>query len=177
MFQISLTSRNIEIDKKLNDYVNKELKEALKYSKDILSANIILSKQHNRYCTEITINGEGFNLHANGVNPGDIYLSIDGALDKMQEQVKRHREKKVSRKRRRQSTASGSMVSIISTRGESGFKIGRRRSLNLKPMDIEEAVMQLELSNDEFLVFSNAETDQINVVYKRNTGDYGLIEP
>ena len=122
--------------------------------------------------------GERFGLQAKGVNPGNVYLSIDGALDKLQGQLKRHKEKAVTRKRRSGIPSSGSMTSVISAKkGEDGFKIDKRKRLNIKPMDIEEAVMQLRLSKDDFLVFANGETQQINVVYKRRSGDYGLIEP
>lgn len=102
MFQTTITYRNIEIDRKLDDYLNKKLKGSLKLFKDVLDVHIILSRQRSRYSTEITINGEGFSLHANGVDSKDVYLSIEGALDKIEGQLKRIKEKRISKKRRRQ---------------------------------------------------------------------------
>lgn len=175
MFHTTITSRRIPIDKGLADYINNGL-DRLRFFKNVLDLHIILSKQRSRYSTEIIVNGKGFNLKANETDPGDVHLSIDRAFDKIEGQLKRYKEKKVSRKRRR--AIPESMVTVISPRrGEEGFKIGRRKRLDIKPMGIEEAVMQLELSRDEFLVFANAQTQQINVVYKRSSGDYGLIEP
>lgn len=118
MFQTTITSQNIEIDKKLNDYLNKRLNETLRFFKNVLGVHIILSKQKNQYCTEITVNGEGFSLHANRVNSGDVCLSIDGALDKIEGQLKRHKEKRISRKRRKQSPSLETMVSVISPKKE-----------------------------------------------------------
>ncbi|HAV43413.1 TPA: ribosome-associated translation inhibitor RaiA [bacterium] len=173
MFQISITSRSIEIQKGINDYVTKQLNQAAKHFKDVLDIDVILSKQRGQYLTEITLYGEGFTLHAKGMHSKDVYLSIDEALNRIKSQLDRYKKKIVSRKRK-QRTLSSREVPIPAPTSRAKIE---RRKLDAKPMSIEDALMHLVSSEDIFLAFTNDKTLEMNVVYKKNSGNYTLIEP
>ena len=112
--------------------------------------------------------------------PKDMYSAIDMVVDKIERQTKRLRQKGRKRKaqqkgRARENELDTDAVAHVEDDGEP--RLVRSEQMFPKPMDVDEAIMQLDLSGQQFLVFTNSATDKLNVLYKRDDGHYGLIEP
>jgi putative sigma-54 modulation protein len=125
---------------------------------------------------EINITGDRLNIYGKEVTE-DMYSAIDMVLDKIEKQIKKNKQK--VRKRRSGSKSRAKDIIAEDTLHldeEAATKI-RVRDIEYKPMDVEEAIMQMDLVNNNFLVFTNARTDRVNVLYRRKDGDYGLIQP
>ncbi len=177
--QTSVTFKNIEPSDTLKSYVTSKLEKLDKLLDNPAEANVVLSVEKIRHITEIKLLGDRLNLNCREES-NDMYSSIDLALDKLEKQVKKNKQK--NRKHRQGPREERKEMPLQETenpgRGEdySNPRI-RIQNIEYKPMDIEEAGMQLELTPDSFLVFTNARTNQINVIYRRNDGDLGLIQP
>jgi putative sigma-54 modulation protein len=109
-----------------------------------------------------------------------LYSAIDLAMEKIEKQLKRFRERPRTIKAGRNLKALGARLNVIAaTAGEetASPQIIRSRSMEAKPMDLDEAVMQLKSGNNEVLVFTNSQTNALNILYRRRDGNFGLIEP
>ena len=114
------------------------------------------------------------------VTKGDMYAAIDDVVDKLEKQMIKYRSRLRDKSRRDSSFADelkAVSMNIPSEDDEDTIKIDRTKKFEIKPMDAEEAIMEMELVSHNFFVFRNASTDEINVVYKRKDGTYGLIDP
>jgi putative sigma-54 modulation protein len=132
-----------------------------------------MSIQKSRHIVEVTIPFDGVVLRGEE-STGDMYASIDGVVRKLEKQIHRHR---TALKRRLREDAFVGDDYVPSAEDEKIPAIVRTKRFIVKPMDLAEAQMQMELLGHEFFVFRNAETHEINVLYKRQDGDLGLIEP
>jgi len=144
-------------------------------------ANVVLSVEKFRHIAEIKILGDRLNINGKE-ETSDMYSAIDMVLDKIEKQIKKNKQK--IRKHRTNTNSIGKTMAANQSLAvvddhEEDLPEGRIRVENIeyKPMHIEEAVMQIELNNDSFLVFTNAGTDKVNVLYRRKDGDFGLIQP
>ncbi|HYA03115.1 MAG TPA: ribosome-associated translation inhibitor RaiA [Syntrophobacteria bacterium] len=175
--QVSVTFRKVEASDTLRDYATEKLHRMKRYVEDPIEAHVVLSVEKFRHLAEVTINANG--LVINGAEEtGDLYSAIDMVVDKLESQIKRQRRK--LRQRKGEGGARGQMKT--SSLEEAGFEeetpqVIKTEQVYAKPMDVDEAVMQLELAKSEFLVFTNSKTKSINVLYRRKDGHYGLIEP
>lgn len=173
---------NVEVTPALRDYVEKrmgKLEKYFEYGKDI-EANVTLKVYKDGHRVEVTIPLTGLLLRAED-KTNDMYAAIDNVVEKLELQVRKYKTK-VNRKLRESDGLKG--LSQIETNGktevpgeEEELEIVRTKRFNLKPMDAEEAILQMNLLGHNFFVFQNVETDQVSVVYKRKDGRYGLIEP
>jgi len=174
--QTSVTFKNLDPSENLKSYVKDKLDRFDKYLYNPAEANVVLSVEKFRHIAEISINGDRLNINGKEETI-DMYSAIDMVLDKLEKQIKKNKQK--TRGYRGGSKVRPKSISpedIASTESETHGQI-RVMNIEYKPMDIEEAVMQMELINNNFLVFTNARTDQVNVLYRRKDGDYGLIQP
>jgi putative sigma-54 modulation protein len=175
--QVSVTFRKVEASDTLRDYANEKLHRMKRYVEDPIEAHVVLSVEKFRHLAEVTINANG--LVINGAEEtGDLYSAIDMVVDKLETQIKTHGLKLLQR--RGEGGARGQMKTTALA--EAGLEeeipqVIKSEQVYAKPMDVDEAVMQLELANSEFLVFTNSKTKSINVLYRRKDGHYGLIEP
>lgn len=184
--QTSVTFKNLEPSEQLKDYVTSKLNRMDKLLDNPAEAQVVLSVEKIRHDTEIRLNGDRLNIVCRETS-NDMYSSIDLALDKLEKQLKKQKEKSKNRRSNKGVDSVKDMSPIQELEAESEMESGppaegempeiRIQPIDYKPMDIEEAGMQLELTADNFLVFTNARTNQINVIYKRNDGDLGLIQP
>ena len=179
--QTSVTFKNIEPSDNLRDYVTHKLEKMNKLLDNPAEANVVLSVEKIRHITEIKLIGDRLTLNCREES-NDMYSSIDLALDKLEKQLKKNKQK--VRKHRQGPRAD--LKETVFQEAEQTPAVPeeeyqapqiRVQNIDYKPMDIEEAGMQLELTPDNFLVFTNARTNQINVIYRRNDGDLGLIQP
>jgi putative sigma-54 modulation protein len=177
--QLRVKGRGVEVTDAIRSYAEKRLGKLERQLPDP-RIELELSAEHNpsikaHHVAEATVWTRGPVLRARESSQ-DMRASIDQLVDKLERQVTRYREKK-KRKPRRSSrpTAAAALEEGLPMPEEP--QIVRTKQFAVKPMTPEEAVLQLELVGHDFFVFRNAETDAINVVYRREKGGYGLIEP
>ncbi len=172
--QVEISGIHIPITEGIDEYIKKKLGKLNKYLHQVSSARIVLKVEKGRYLAEVNVISNGFTIHGNGV-ASDLYASIDTAIDKVNRQAKRHKEKIQSHRSR------DGLKKVVSTSrnlsSDTQPKIVQVIRKIAKPMNVDEAAIQLDLEGDIFLVFLNRDTNQVNVIYKRNGGDFGLIEP
>lgn len=176
--QVSVTFRKVEALDTLRNYATEKLYRIKRYVEDPIEAHVVLSVEKFRHLAEVTINANG--LVINGAEEtGDLYSAIDMVVDKLEAQIKRHRRK--LRQRKGDGGARGQMKTSAlaeeEVSEEESPQVIKSEQVYAKPMDVDEAVMQLELAKSEFLFFTNSKTKTINVLYRRKDGNYGLIEP
>lgn len=173
--KVIVTGRNLVITEAIRDQVEKKLSKFDKFFRNDVEAHATFSTQKNNHIVEVTIplkNGSIF--RAEGVTD-NMYSSIDDAIDKISKQMKKHKTKIEKRFHGNESIKFESIPDLTEAIHEAS--IVKTKRFAVKPMSAEEAVLQMELLNHDFFVFLNGETDEVNVVYKRKDGDFGLIEP
>jgi len=174
--QTSVTFKNLDPSENLKTYVSEKLDRLDRYLDNPAEANVVLTVEKFRHIVEINLSGDRLTINGKD-ETNDMYSAIDMALDKLEKQIKKTKEK--IKERRSGGNYKTKDISDEDTAVYEDDRIGQIRIKNIeyKPMDIEEAVMQMDLVNHNFLVFTNARTDQINVIYRRKDGHYGLIQP
>lgn len=179
--QKTVTFINLDSSEALKTYAFEKLDRFDKFLQNPAKANVVLTVEKFRHIAEINISGDGFTINAHE-ETSDMYSAIDMALDKIDKQIKKNKQKF----KKRRSTAArsksyphegiGEVAPEIS--GEDVLpKIMKIKNVEYKPMDVDEAVLQMRLINDNFLVFADAQTDQISVLYRLKDGNFGLIQP
>jgi putative sigma-54 modulation protein len=174
---VSYTFRHMEPSEELRTYVEEKIEKVKKYFDSPVDAHIVLKVEKFRHIADMTVSGDGNTMKA-VEQTGDMYSSIDQVMDKIEEQLRRFMSRK---KEYKVESVKGeifeeSVIEAQESLVESGPRIIKADSVDIKPMDINEAAMQMELSNQNFLVFTNARSKQINIIYKRKDGDLGLID-
>ncbi len=174
--KIIVSGKNVEVTSALRDTVESKLEKLDKYFNNELEAQATLSVEKNRQTIEVTIPINGSILRAEE-STEDMYSAIDNVVDKLTKQLRRYKNK-LEDKNRYKTIRFENIPPYKENEQESEeSKIVKTKRFAMKPMDAEEAVLQMELLGHNFYVFSDAETDEVNVVYKRKDGNYGLIEP
>ena len=176
--QINVAFRHTEPSPAVREYAEEKISRVKKYMTEPIEANVVLRVEKFRHIAEVTIDANG--IRVNGVEETeDMYSAIDMVADKIESQLKKYKDKS----RRHKTAGSEKGVPAGEERMESPEPDTEERrviiseQLSAKPMDIDEAIMQLDISNGEFLVFTNRRSNVINVLYRRKDGNYGLVEP
>jgi putative sigma-54 modulation protein len=176
----NIRGQNIEVTESLKDYVEKKLSKLERYfeTPPTSEVHVTLSVIKGLQTVEVTIPLTGVMLRAEEKN-NDMYASIDLVIDKLERQIRKHKTK-VNRKIRQ----DGGVRDILKVdplvhvdEEDENYELVRTKRFMMKPMDIDEAILQMNMVGHSFFVFSNMDTEQVNVVYKRDDGKYGLIEP
>ena len=175
--EISFTFRHMEPSTELRSYVEEKVYKIKKYFDSPVEASIILKIEKFRHIADMTISIDGNKIKAVDESD-DMYSSVDQVMDKIEEQLRRLMSRK---KEYRLENIKGSdfLTSGIETQeGQAGSEptIIKTKRADIKPMDINEAAMQMDMSKRNFLVFTNSKSKSINIMYKRNDGNLGLIE-
>ncbi len=173
--ELDILFRNIEPTDAIKQYVEKKIKKFTKILGDNIDVKVTLTTEKFHQIAEIIINVKGIIIKGKE-SSNDMYSAIDLVIDKVERQIKKYREKLKNRKFETKEDISLSMK-VISGEETDAPKIVKTEKFFTKPLSVEEAVMQLDLLDQEFLVFKNSETNEINVVYRRKDGNYGWIEP
>ncbi|MCF8095279.1 MAG: ribosome-associated translation inhibitor RaiA [Desulfobacteraceae bacterium] len=179
--QTTVTFKNLDPSDHLKDYVSTKLDRFDKLLDNPAEAHVVLSVEKIRHIAEIRLKGDRLNIVCREKS-SDMYSSIDLALDKLEKQLKKQKAKLKDRRHggRGEDKTGRAATEAAPTEPAEESNPGPDvivENIEYKPMDIEEAVMQMELIADSFLVFRNARTEQVNVLYRRNDGDLGLIQP
>lgn len=170
---IIVTGRHLEITPALKNYTEEKIKKFDRYLSNISEAIVTLSIEKYRHKVEILLKANGVLIQAEGIT-GEIYSSIDEVVEKLERQVKKYKEKLVSY-RKGEGKVTGVQSKDTAT-AETG-RIIKNKQFELKPMSPDEAAMQMELLDKDFFVFTNDNSGDINVIYRRRDGNFGLIEP
>jgi putative sigma-54 modulation protein len=165
---ITVRGKNINITPALKEYVEKRVGKVTKYFETLGEITAILTVEKGRHIVEVTVPVSGMLLRGEEATP-DMYTSIDLVTEKLEKQVEKYKTK-LARKLRA-GTFKSDMAASVSHEAEEPELVKTKR-FAIKPMDVEEAIMQMNLINHDFYVFSNADTDQVNVVYRRKDGKY-----
>ncbi|MDO5416276.1 MAG: ribosome-associated translation inhibitor RaiA [Lachnospiraceae bacterium] len=171
----TIIGRNIEVTPGLRDAVQDKIGKLDRYFTPETEVNVTLSVQKERQNIEVTIPIKGTIIRAEE-SSSDMYVSIDLVEEIIERQILKYKRKLVDRKQASPSF-SQAFIQEESPIAEEEIKIVKTKKFAVKPMDPEEACLQMELLGHSFYVFLNAENDQVCVVYKRKGGTYGLIEP
>ena len=176
--RLQVKGKNLDVSDSIRSYAEDKLRKLERQLADPTQIELELSVERNpsisaNNVAEATIWTKGPTLRAREAS-ADMRASIDQLVDKLERQVQRYRQKR----RRRTGRDNGSSLEAAQpVHDESEPVIVKTKQFAVKPMSPEEAVLQLELIGHDFFVFQNAETGEVNVVYRRRDGHYGLIEP
>jgi len=174
--QTSVTFKNLDSSDTLRSYVQEKLDRFDRLMDNPAEANVVLSVEKFRHMAEINIIGD--RLTINGKEETiDMYSAIDMVLDKLEKQIKKSKEKIRERRSGAKARNKGMLAEEINLPEEEPEQQIKIKNIEYKPMHVEEAVLQMDLLSDNFLVFTNARSDQVNVLYRRKDGHYGLIQP
>lgn len=172
--KISVTFRNTEGEEWYKQYVEERLQKLKKYLDQPMEAHVVLTVEKFRNVTEINLLDNGLTVNAKE-EAKEWQLSIDNAVEKIERQLKKHREKIRGHKA---GNAKGGLPETALEESED-LSVGRfaeTRRVVLKPMSHEDAILELESSKYRFLLFRDSSTESICVIYRRDDGLYGLIE-
>lgn len=174
--QIITNFRQMPSSKALRDYGESKVAKLEKYYSGIIEAKVTFSSGKTSQKAEVQIKGHGLSIRGQE-SALDAYAAIDLVVDKLSRQLKKHQEKvkehKPSAETRKQAAEPVERV----PRARRAPEITARQAISAKPIFPDDAILEMEGTRDEFLVFINAETGDVNVLYRRQGGDYGLIEP
>ena len=172
--RIKITGRNIELTDGIKDAVEDKLNKLEKYFTPDTDVYVTLSVEKERQKVEVTIPMKGSYIRSEQVS-SDMYVSIDLVEEVIERQLRKYKNKIVDKQ---QAAANFQKAYLDKDYDEDEeVKIIRTKKFGIKPMYPEDACVQMELLGHNFFVFYNAETEQVNVVYKRKGNTYGLIEP
>jgi putative sigma-54 modulation protein len=184
--QLSITGKNLEINDNLRKYVEKKIGRLDRYLPNIIDGRIELTVDEgaraaeDRQIAQVTLRTKNATLRAEEAS-GDMFASVDAVFEKMQRQADRYKRKRWAK---RSEVLVAEPAELESLEGEAAegeeeehLAIARVKRFPMTPMDEVEAIEQMELLGHDFFVFYNVNANQINVLYRRKTGDYGLIQP
>ncbi len=177
---LQITGKRVDVTDAMKIYVEKKINKISKKLKDVQGVVVTLRIERYHHIAEITITADHLTIRGEG-NTADMYSSVDAACSKIEKQVRKYRSRIQSRRTARPDKVREAMMTVYDHRAmareqDSRIVISVDR-IPVKPMALEEAVMEMDLMNQDFLVFKNAESDDINVIYHRRDGNIGLIEP
>lgn len=171
--RVTVIGKNIDITPALKEIVEKKISKLDKYFQPEVSARATLTVQKNSQIFEVTIPFNGIILRCEE-STDDMYKSIDLVEAKLERQIRKQRTK--LQKRSHESLRFGGFDEVASEEDDDA-EVVKVKKFNIKPMSTEEAMLQMELVHHNFFVFKDCDTNNVNVIYKRKDGNYGLLEP
>jgi putative sigma-54 modulation protein len=173
--KVTVIAKNMDLTDALKERVQKKISKLEKYFEANIEARATLSVQKNRHIIEVTIPFNGVILRGEEAT-SDMYKSLDLVEDKLERQIRKQKTR-LSRKHS-ESLRFGEISNIdVKASEEDEGKLVRVKKFGVKPMNSEEAILQMDLLGHNFFVYQDADSSKVNVIYKRKDGDYGLLEP
>ncbi len=166
---IKINCRQMDLTKNLREYAEGKIGKFNKYLSNITEATVTLSVEKYRHKAEVLLKVNGSLIQAESITD-EMYSAIDDVVEKLAKQVRKYKEKNSSYRK-------GKNRREAPQEEEEPFPVIIKNKSDIKPMSVEEAAMQMDLLDKTFFVFTNASTGDINVLYKRNDGNFGLIAP
>ncbi len=174
--QVSVTFRHMESSDALRKYAEEKTERLSKYLFEPIEVHWVLSIEKIRHIADATVAANGVAIKAQE-DTQDMYSAIDSVIDKLENQVRRHKER-IKQHKSHSGESSGMRYAVAGAEDSAGrrLKIVKKENRFIKPMSVEEAAMQMEIAGNDFLVFTDSSTSAINVIYRLENGDLGLIE-
>jgi putative sigma-54 modulation protein len=174
--KISVTFRNTEGENWQKEYVEERLGKLKKYIDNPVDARVILSVEKFRNTAEINLSANGLNINSKEEEK-DMHLAIDNAIEKIERQLKKRKE----RIRGFKNNQSRNEASDRESAGEEGeelpeSKVVETRKIVLKPMSIDDAIMEMETTKNRFVIYRDSSLENVNVIYRRDDGKFALLE-
>lgn len=169
--QVMVTFRHMEPTEGLRQHAEEKVQRVHKYLRRPIEAHVTLSVEKQRHIAEVQVTANHLNITATEETT-DLYSAIDLAMSKIERQVKKHTDKFKEHK-----GSNNSAGRSAGARKVRPLATVHTRRVAVKPMSVDEAVLELKLLKNDFLLFTNAATDALSVLYRRKDGNYGLIEP
>jgi len=170
--RVNVMGKNVSVAGSLSDYAEKKFSRLERYFDHIDEVKVKMRTDAGRHIVEATVPLEGIILRAEDRST-DMYAAIDAVADKLERQIEKYKAKLYKKYKYHQP------VDYVETEPETDVvagKVVKTKQFSLKPLSVEDAAMQMELLGHSFFVFRNEESMEVNVIYKRNDGDYGLLE-
>lgn len=171
--QLAVRGKNIEITHSLREYVERKIGRIERYIDQPVNAQVNMYVERGRHIVEVTAILNGLLLRGEEAT-GDMYASIDLVADKLEKQVQKY---KARFRRRGRENGLSEPVEAATRAAEQEAKLVKTKRFPVKPLTVEEAIVQMDLLSHDFFVFTNADSERINVLYRRKDGNYGLLEP
>ncbi len=170
----SVKGRNLEITPAIRAYAQEKLSRLTRYLENIVTMHVVLSVAKHRQIAEVTLHVRDLTIRAEEES-GDLYSSIDLVAEKLERQILRYKERIMAHGVR--GADRGSQTGAMVGAPEEEPRVVRSKRFAVKPAAVDEAILQMDLLGHNFYVFRNAATEEVNVLYRRRDGNYGLIEP
>ncbi len=177
---VTVTGRHMDLTDALKTYVMGGLEKLRTHFDRVIDADVVLSIEKHRQIAEVNLHANGIRIHGKETS-SDMYASVDAVLQKIDKQVRRYKDRinrhqpLTTKEERAYQHKVIELPEEPTTAAE--HKVVLREKVPVRPMQVDEAAMQLELVEDTFLLFLNAETQKVNLIYARGDGTYGVIEP
>lgn len=171
--KVTLITKNIELTPALKDMVEKKVSKLDKYFEGNVEAKATLTVQKNRHKVEVVIPFNGVLLRAEEITD-DMYKSIDRVEEKLERQI---RKQKTKLSKRINNQLKFSEIATDNFDEDYEGELVKTKKFTVKPMNVDEAILQMELIGHNFFVYKDADTNNVSVLYKRKDGNYGLLEP
>jgi putative sigma-54 modulation protein len=178
--RVTYSGKAVHLTDREREYAEKKLQRLARYFNSARDAHVMHSVQRNQQIVEVQLDLDGMLLRAEERTP-DFFVTVDAVVDKLEQQVRRLKEKIKSHKGRADAPTVASVMAEVpeepaAVTAEALPAIVRRKRIALKPMSADEAALQMELVNHDFFAFVNAETELVSVLYRRRDGNYGMLE-
>ena len=173
--KISIYSKNMQMTEALREAAIKKLRRLDKFFQQDIEAKVVLGVEKKIHKVEVTIPFNGRIVRVEEFS-NDMYNALDEAVESLEQQIRKYKSK-LQNKRQSNDSIKFENIEPLDDEDEEEFKVVKTKRFAIKPMNIEEAILQMDLLKHNFFVFLNADTEEVNVVYKRKDENYGLIEP
>ena len=175
--EIIIHGDKIKVTEAMKSYIEDKLGRLDKYleNSDNIRANVIVKVKGHLQTMEITIPLKSFILRSEETQE-DFYAAVDKTIDKLERQIRKNKTRLMSRNSKPSYDFNFEMIDFDKEEEKEESKIVKRKTIEVKPMDEEEAILQMELLGHQFYMYKDADTNKPAVVYKRNDGNYGVIE-
>ncbi|MEI7750572.1 MAG: ribosome-associated translation inhibitor RaiA [Candidatus Omnitrophota bacterium] len=179
---IRFSGQNLKITAGMKEHLEERLPKFEKYAPRLVEAHVFLKKEKYIFKAEITLAAKDFHAFGKGEAKDNVFAAMDEAYERVEKQLKKFRSKSKGHHNKSAKVSSKiaralGMIDVENVMPEDHPKIVRSATFATKPMSVEEASLQLEISPEAFLVFMNQDTNIVNVIHKRKDGNHGLIEP
>ena len=172
--KISITGRKVTLKESFKERVEKKLQKFDRFFDEDAEAHVTVTVEKDRQTVEITIKNKGTFYRAENTTV-DMLFSLDTAIDTLVKQINKNKDRLI--KRLKAGAFDNTPAAEKDDEQESEFNIVRTKKFKVKPMEIDEAILQMNLLGHEFYTYINAQSGQVNVVYKRHDGKYGVLVP
>lgn len=173
--KIFIYSKNMQLTDSLKEAAIKKIRRLDKFFQQDVEAKVVLSIEKKIHKVEVTIPFNGRIVRVEEYSD-DMYNALDEAVESLEQQIRKYKTR-LQNKRHTNESIKFENIEPLDDEDEEEFKVVKTKRFAIKPMNIEEAILQMDLLRHNFFVFLNADTEEVNVVYKRKDENYGLIEP